>query len=194
MRRTVPRTSLVSSTAASRPPMTRGRAPAARPAPRGSSAGRAARSRTTTGVLGLSVWPRPVAMVCRVWATAVLAAEATMTCGVPELRSIAPYTCRSRRSCSAAAVSATSVMSKPPGRRRSSAVRIGVTAVAGPATAIGTSCTDDRTDGQAKATSSTLVIAVSRTTAPATVGHRDGRVPSASGARVFMSTPRTVGS
>jgi hypothetical protein len=65
-----------------------------------------------------------------------------------------------------------------------------VTAGAGPATAIGTSCTDERTDGQAKAVSSTLMITVSRTTAPATFGQGEvDDVATAGGAWVAMSTP-----
>ncbi|GIF16643.1 hypothetical protein Ate01nite_66750 [Actinoplanes teichomyceticus] len=46
--------------------------------------------------------------------------------------------------------------------------------MAGPATAIGTSCTDERTEGQANAVSSTLTITVSRATTPATFGQGDG--------------------
>lgn len=191
-RRAVPRTSLVSSITASSPPIARGRDPAARPAPRGSSAGKAARSRTATAVLVpcACAWLSAVATLCRVWATAPLAAEATMTCGVPELTSIAPYTSRSRINHSAAAVSATTVISKPSGRRRPRAVRTCSTAVAGPATAIGTPWTDERTDGQAKAVSSTEMIAVSRTTAVATVGQGDGGVSATRGASAAMSTPR----
>jgi hypothetical protein len=49
-----------------------------------------------------------------------------------------------------------------------------LTAGAGPAAAIGTSCTDERTDGQAKAVSSRLMLTVSKATALATAGQGEG--------------------
>ncbi|MFI7231712.1 hypothetical protein ACIBO5_51685 [Nonomuraea angiospora] len=64
-RRAALRTSLVSRSAASRPPITRGRAPAVRPAPRGSSAGKATRSRTTVRLPGAWAWLSPIATVCK---------------------------------------------------------------------------------------------------------------------------------
>ncbi|MEW2330607.1 hypothetical protein AB0880_22670 [Micromonospora chersina] len=103
-----------------------------------------------------------------------LLAEARMICGAPELTSIAPYAWRSRISCSAAAVSATSVISKASGRRSSRVALICLTAGAGPATAMGTSCTDERTEGQAKVVRSTLTATVSRATALATADQGDG--------------------
>jgi len=56
------------------------------------SAGSGARSRTAAAVLAPwdCAWLSAVAMLLRVWATAALPAEARMTCGVPELTSIAP--------------------------------------------------------------------------------------------------------
>ncbi|MDX3110683.1 hypothetical protein [Nonomuraea angiospora] len=63
-RRAALRTSLVRS-AASRPPITRGRAPAVRPAPRGSSAGKATRSRTTVRLPGAWAWLSPIVTVCK---------------------------------------------------------------------------------------------------------------------------------
>src|SRR5919112_3668712 len=75
--------------------------------------------------------------------------------------------------CSAAAVSGTAMRSNASGMRCcSAAVTWSVTAV-GPATAIGTSCTDDRTAGQAKAIRSTEISTVRRPTAAATCGHVD---------------------
>jgi len=87
---------------------------------------------------------------CRIAAVArpPVTAEATGTCGVPALTSIAPYTSRS------------------------------------PATTIGASCTEDRTDGQAKAVGSTLMSTVSRATAAATFSQGD-----AAGISI-MTTPR----
>jgi hypothetical protein len=131
-----------------------------------------------------------VATPCRVCAIVALPAEAVITRGAPELTSIAPYTCRSRMSFSAAAVSVTGVTSKAPGRRRSRAAPTWSTAAAGPATAIGTSWTDERTDGQTKAVSSTLMITVSRATTRATAGQGDFSAAAVVGVwAAAMSTP-----
>ncbi|GAA3347301.1 hypothetical protein GCM10020358_61560 [Amorphoplanes nipponensis] len=52
------------------------------------------------------------------------------------------------------------------------------------------SCTEDRTDGQAKAVSNTLMIRVSRATAPATRAQDDGDEVSLGGETgTAMSTP-----
>jgi hypothetical protein len=67
------------------------------------------------------------------------------------------------------------VVSKIRGQAPSSrAALICLTAGAGPATAIGTSCTDERAEGQAKAVRSMLTATVSRATARATADQGDG--------------------
>jgi hypothetical protein len=66
------------------------------------------------------------------------------------------------------------------GKALGEAALICLTAGAGPATAIGTSCTDERTEGQAKAVSNTLTATVSTATARATAVQGDGDASAAS--------------